>query len=193
MNIEPTPTAENSQSFVTFRFPTTLSENDSADWRPGMASEKKRKGKPLDAFVRARREQLLELRSAVESSLNGIARETRLEKADSSAFATHNTDAGSDACDRDLALAHSSQESNALCEIDAALQRIEAGTYGICEISGRPIPVDRLRAIPFARYTVECQARLETQRKLIPNSRSFASPFSVADEEAFNPSEAELA
>ena len=48
-------------------------------------------------------------------------------------------------------------------EIDAALQRIEEGSYGICEMSGRPIPVARLRAIPFARFTVECQTRIEEQ------------------------------
>jgi DnaK suppressor protein len=194
MNIKSTRAADNSQSILSFRFPTTLSENDSAaaDWRPGMGSGKTGKGKPLDAFVCARREQLLELRTAVENSMNGVARETRLEKAESSALSTHNGDAGSDACDRDLALLHLSQESDALFEIDAALQRIEAGTYGICEMSGRSIPVARLRAIPFARHTVECQARLEIQRKLAPKARPFASPFSVADEDLADQRQAEL-
>lgn len=66
-----------------------------------------------------------------------------------------------------------SQETDALLEIDAALARIEGGNYGICEISGRAIPVARLRAIPFARYTIEFQEKIEKQRKLIVNRKRF--------------------
>ncbi len=39
-------------------------------------------------------------------------------------------------------------------EIEEALKRIKAGTYGISEVSGKPIPVDRLRAMPTARTLV---------------------------------------
>ena len=42
-----------------------------------------------------------------------------------------------------------------LRDIDHALERIEEGTYGISEVSGKPIPVARLRAIPWATMTVE--------------------------------------
>lgn len=38
-----------------------------------------------------------------------------------------------------------------IVEIDAALGRIKSGSYGICEKSGKPIPVERLKAIPYAR------------------------------------------
>ena len=50
-------------------------------------------------------------------------------------------------------------------------------------MSGRPIPVARLRAIPFARFTVECQTRIEEQSKLFRKPRLFVSPFAVTDEE----------
>ncbi len=38
-----------------------------------------------------------------------------------------------------------------IAEIDAALGRIKDGSYGICQKSGKPIPVERLKANPYAR------------------------------------------
>jgi RNA polymerase-binding transcription factor DksA len=75
----------------------------------------------------------------------------------------HMGDAGSDAYDRDFALNLLSKEQDALQEIQAALTRVDLGTYGVCEISGKKIPQARLEAIPFARLTVECQAKWEQE------------------------------
>jgi RNA polymerase-binding transcription factor len=36
-----------------------------------------------------------------------------------------------------------------------AQDRMEKGLYGICEVTGEPIPVVRLEAIPYATTTVE--------------------------------------
>jgi RNA polymerase-binding transcription factor DksA len=55
--------------------------------------------------------------------------------------------------ERDLAL--SAQAREAVIEIDAALARIAAGTYGFSIVSGRPIPKERLEAIPWATVLVE--------------------------------------
>ena len=55
--------------------------------------------------------------------------------------------------DRDLML--SSQARQTVAEIDAALDRMAAGTYGYSVQSGRPIPHDRLEAIPWATLLVE--------------------------------------
>ena len=38
---------------------------------------------------------------------------------------------------------------------------MKLGTYGICEKTGRPIPLARLRQVPWARYRVEVQEALE--------------------------------
>jgi DnaK suppressor protein len=153
------------------------------DWRPGAAQRKLRPCKRLDAFPLAQKEKLLQLRAGLVATMTAVAQDTRADTSDSSAFATHNGDAGSDACDRDFALHLLSLEKNALFEIDRALERIESGSYGICEISGQPIPRARLEAIPFARTTVEWQAEIEKRRKVFPGQRSLSSPFSVADEE----------
>lgn len=55
--------------------------------------------------------------------------------------------------ERDLAL--SAQAREAIAEIDAALKRIAAGTYGYSVVSGRPIPRERLEAIPWSSVLVE--------------------------------------
>jgi DnaK suppressor protein len=46
-------------------------------------------------------------------------------------------------------------ERSLLVEVDRALGKIEAGTYGVSELSGHPIPIERLRAVPWARLTAE--------------------------------------
>jgi DnaK suppressor protein len=43
--------------------------------------------------------------------------------------------------------------------IDGALNRIERNRYGLCETCLQEIPVERLQALPFAAYCVECQQK----------------------------------
>jgi DnaK suppressor protein len=43
-----------------------------------------------------------------------------------------------------------------LAEIDAALARIQEGRYGACLNCGGPLGLQRLRALPEARYCVAC-------------------------------------
>src|SRR3989442_5103623 len=140
----------------------------------------------LDPFTRKQKEKLLQLRDAMVDSMAGVAQDTlrsRAEGSEASAFGMHQADAGSDAYDRDFALSLLSQKQDALYEIDQALKRIELGTYGICEMSGKPIPHARLEAIPFARFTVECQSQLEKQNKMSRVRQSVTSLFGLTDDE----------
>ena len=140
----------------------------------------------LDSFTRGQKEKLQQLRDAMVDSMAGVAQDTlrsRAEGNEASAFGMHQADAGSDAYDRDFALSLLSQEQDALYEIDQALKRIELGTYGICEMSGKPIPRTRLEAIPFARFTVECQSQLEKQNKASRVRQSVTSLFGLTDDE----------
>jgi len=144
------------------------------------------KPRKLDAFTRGQKEKLLQLRDAMVDSMAGVAQDTlrsRAEGSEASAFGMHQADAGSDAYDRDFALSLLSQEQDALYEIDQALKRIELGTYGTCEMSGKQIPRARLEAIPFARFTVECQSQLEKQNKASRVRQSVTSLFGLTDEE----------
>ncbi len=140
----------------------------------------------LDPFLLTQKKRLLALRDAMLDSMSGMAQDNlraRAEGSEASAFGMHQADAGSDAYDRDFALNLLSQEQDALYEIDEALKRIESGTYGTCEMSGKPINHERLEAIPFTRYTVECQSQLERQNKAQRVRQSVTSLFGLTDEE----------
>ena len=73
----------------------------------------------------------------------------------------HMADAASDSFDRDLVLGLASFEQEGLYEVDAALKRIEDGSYGFCELTGKPIPLARLEAIPWTRFSLEAENQLE--------------------------------
>jgi DnaK suppressor protein len=151
-----------------------------------MLAPKNHKPRKLDPFVRGQKEKLLNLRDAMVDSMAGVAKDnlrSRAEGSEASAFGMHQADAGSDAYDRDFALSLLSQEQDALYEIDQALKRIELGTYGICEMSGKPISHARLEAIPFARFTVECQSQLEKQNKASRVRQSVTSLFGLTEED----------
>jgi DnaK suppressor protein len=148
---------------------------------------KNHKERRLDTFTRGQKDKLLQLRDAMVDSMAGVAKDnlrSRAEGSEASAFGMHQADAGSDAYDRDFALSLLSQEQDALYEIDQALKRIELGTYGTCEMSGKPISHARLEAIPFARFTVECQSQLEKQNKASRVRQSVTSLFGLTDEES---------
>jgi RNA polymerase-binding transcription factor DksA len=154
----------------------------------------KPKERRLDPFTRSQKEKLLQLRDAMVDSMAGVAQDTlraRAEGSEASAFGMHQADAGSDAYDRDFALSLLSQEQDALYEIDEALKRIDLGTYGKCEMSGKLILRARLEAIPFARFTVECQSQLEKQSKASRVRQSVTSLFGLTDEEARDSDEEE--
>ena len=149
----------------------------------------------LPVFLRQQKKRLLALRDAMLDSMSGVAQDNlraRAEGNEASAFGMHQADAGSDAYDRDFALNLLSQEQDALYEIDEALKRIEQGTYGNCEMSGKPITHERLEAIPFARFTVECQSQIERQNKASRVRQSVTSLFGLTDEEKEDSDEEEF-
>jgi RNA polymerase-binding transcription factor DksA len=45
--------------------------------------------------------------------------------------------------------------------VENALNRLGDGTYGFCEMCSRPIPLERLDAIPYAKRCVQCQREVE--------------------------------
>src|SRR6516165_7094167 len=148
----------------------------------------------LPPFLGKQKSKLLQLRDSLLDLMTGVSRDTlrsRAEGSEASAFGMHQADAGSDAYDRDFALSLLSQEQDALYEIEEALKRVDAGTYGICEMSGKPIPHARLEAIPFARFTVECQSQLEKQSRATRIRPSVTSLFGLTEEEGAESEEEE--
>ncbi len=52
-----------------------------------------------------------------------------------------------------------------LSSIEHTLEKIEKGTYGICDNCGKPIPPERLEALPQANLCIECKALLSKNAK----------------------------
>lgn len=130
------------------------------------------------------KKRLTDLRDSYLNAIEGVANETirmRPEDGANSAFGMHQADAGSDAYDRDFALSLLGKEQDALYEINEALKRIEQGVYGICEMSAQKIPQERLEALPFTRYTVACQERIERQQMGGRGARPVRSLFGLDD------------
>ncbi len=70
-------------------------------------------------------------------------------------------DRANDAYNREFMLSFSGGERERLREIEAALERLDDGSYGFCQPCGINIPQVRLKAVPWARYCIDCQERDE--------------------------------
>ncbi len=91
-------------------------------------------------------------------------------------FSVDPADSASDETDHEAALGILARDQDMLLEVNAAIRRILEGSYGICEASGQPIPPDRLRAVPWTRYTREVEERLEQAARSGPPPASNPSP-----------------
>jgi len=72
---------------------------------------------------------------------------------DLSSIPLHQADRGTDTMQEELDASNATRVSRELTEIDEALDRLyrEPGRFGISEKTGRPIPFERLKMIPWAR------------------------------------------
>ena len=52
-----------------------------------------------------------------------------------------------------------------LLEIETAVARIDRGNYGVCEETDEPIEIDRLRALPYTRLSIEGAELRESLQK----------------------------
>ncbi|HVC80139.1 MAG TPA: hypothetical protein VNL35_06505 [Chloroflexota bacterium] len=55
----------------------------------------------------------------------------------------------------DTEMALSANDHRLLAQINRAMRRMDEGGYGISEVSGKPIPIERLQALPWATTNVE--------------------------------------
>jgi RNA polymerase-binding protein DksA len=73
----------------------------------------------------------------------------------------HPADLGTDHFEQEMSLSLLENERQLMGEIGAALDRIERGTYGPCERCHREISKERLEALPYTRFCVDCARRTE--------------------------------
>ena len=105
------------------------------------------------------RELLTQERTRIERALAGLRREDVGELADQDAPADQASNLYENELDEGLADGLREQ----LAAVERAEARLAAGTYGLSVESGKPIPDERLEAVPTAERTVE-EERAWTQR-----------------------------
>ena len=103
---------------------------------------------------------LAEERTRIERSLVRLRREDTGELADQDEPADQASDLYENELDEGLA----DQLREALAAVERAEARIAAGTYGLSIESGRPIPDERLEALPTAERTADEQERYDRRR-----------------------------
>jgi RNA polymerase-binding transcription factor len=72
-------------------------------------------------------------------------------------------DMAQDITTADTEMALSANDQRLLAQVRHALQRMDAGLYGLSDVSGKPIPLERLQALPWATTNVEDGHRNPTQ------------------------------
>src|SRR3989442_9961938 len=117
-------------------------------------------GKKVPGRWAEQHHRLTELRERI---LQEKRAQTENVQAELCTFSEHMADAATDSYDHDCALALLSSAQEAIYEINEALNRIKNGTYGICEASGTRIEAERLKAIPWTRFSLAAQAQLEAR------------------------------
>ena len=73
----------------------------------------------------------------------------------------HQADLGTETFEREKDFSILEQVDAELADVERALQRLDDGTYGTCEVDGKPIPEERLEALPAARFCLEHQSEAE--------------------------------
>ena len=114
------------------------------------------------AFLNKQQKALLEVREQVLADISEDARQGIDGEKDDGRDAY---DLASDERDRDIGMILSGRDRAKLGQIDGALTRINKGAYGVCEECELDIAEDRLKALPFSRLCVICQADQEREAR----------------------------
>ncbi len=115
-----------------------------------MAMEKKR----LETFKKRLEDRQVELRKTVSSRQQdgrNLGEDIAQDIADRAATSYN----------KEFLFTQSTNERQMLGMVDSALARIREGTYGECINCGNEINAKRLEAVPWTRYCIECQDKLE--------------------------------
>ncbi len=110
-----------------------------------------------DAILKLR-QILLRRRDALRKALDGDLSALKELREQSSGDMV---DAALDSTHDEISFQLAEVESRELAQIDKALDRMRNGSYGVCEVTGRPIPLARLQALPYATMCIEAQREAE--------------------------------
>ncbi|WP_321910171.1 MULTISPECIES: TraR/DksA family transcriptional regulator [unclassified Paraburkholderia] len=117
-----------------------------------------------EAFIESQRQRLLALQREV---LGGEEGTIAAERDQEEAFGEEAREAEDDAqrIEQDVAnQALRNVNDRRIADIQRALEKIAEGTYGYSDKSGDPIPIERLKILPEAIFTVQEQSERDASR-----------------------------
>ena len=108
--------------------------------------------------------RLLKLKNEYEKEIGGLGENclhhSAKEKAgDLSSYSIHIADIAGDVYEQEKEIGIMGKASLTLQKIDEALLRIEKGGFGTCQNCQKEIGIDRLEAMPFARFCIDCERK----------------------------------
>ena len=112
--------------------------------------------------LEAERDRLIETRHNFDDEhLSDESEDENLSEL--SAVDQHQADVGTETFEREKDLSILEQIEAELADVEHALRRLDDGTYGTCEVDGKPIPEERLEAMPAARFCLQHQTEAERE------------------------------
>ena len=116
--------------------------------------------KDVFAGIRARLEQE---RASLQSDIESLVVENQAQQ-DDYGVGNHVADDATEVFTRERNLALRNNAQDLLTQVESALQRLDEGSYGMCARCGQQIPPERLEALPYAIYCIQCQSVIEHER-----------------------------
>jgi len=110
--------------------------------------------KKLETFKKRLEERQQELRKVV-------SRTEQDGRAADSETAQDIADKAANSYNKEFLFHQSNNERQLLAMVEGALDRIRAGTFGQCISCGEEINTKRLEAVPWTRFCIACQEKLE--------------------------------
>ncbi|HEV7521686.1 MAG TPA: TraR/DksA family transcriptional regulator [Candidatus Angelobacter sp.] len=110
--------------------------------------------KKLDGF----KKRLEERQQALRKAVNRTEEDGRIADQDT---AQDIADRAASSYTKEFLFSQSNNDRQLLAMVETALQRIREGAFGECVSCGNEINAKRLEAVPWTRYCIECQEKLE--------------------------------
>jgi len=123
-----------------------------------------------DRTLKNLRQDLEHRKAEIEGDVSYMAGEFRAIGVDqddeNGGLGNHMADDGANVAEAERIETVSEDLQQILKLVNNALQRMDDGTYGLCERCGKPIPVERLEAVPYVEYDIGCQSHIEREQAL---------------------------
>lgn len=117
-----------------------------------MVTKKTNKEAFTAAEIKALKEHLLKLKEDAQARLKNTKNMDMPE-----AEVGDEIDNAGKSLDKEILFELSGNAHKTIEQIEAALRKIDKGIYGTCEYCRQPISKKRMKALPFARYCINCQ------------------------------------